>query len=161
MKKILTRLREAKERNEPLYVSRPLLNTDEFTAWAKDQGFATVTSPEKIHVTLVYSKEAAPWGGLGRESNKLTISGGTRKVEPLGDEGAVVLKFPSEALQLRNKCLRKGGCSSDYRTYKPHVTITYDQGDLKLGGVEPFQGDLVFGPEIFKPLKTDWKQTEK
>lgn len=136
----------------PLYVQRKLMNTKEFIAWAKGQGFAKVLAPEELHVTVCYSKEAMDWGKAEPAPANLTVTGGVRVVSPLGDAGAVVLKFESPDLQKRWKEFREAGASWDYESYQPHVTITYKNGDLDLSGVEPYAGRLVFGPEIYEPI---------
>jgi hypothetical protein len=136
----------------PLYVQRKLMNAKEFIAWAKSQGFAKVLAPEELHVTICYSKEAMDWGKAGNATENLTVTGGVRSVSPLGDGGAVVLKFESDDLQKRWSEFRAAGASWDYPNYTPHVTITYKNGDLDLSGIEPYTGRLVFGPEIYEPI---------
>jgi hypothetical protein len=44
----------------------------------------------------------------------------------------------------------RNGASHDFDEYQPHVTITYEGSDLDLSKVEPYRGELVFGPEIFR-----------
>jgi hypothetical protein len=48
--------------------------------------------------------------------------------------------------------------SHDFDEYQPHVTITYEGSDLDLSKVEPYRGELVFGPEIFAEVVDDWEQ---
>lgn len=150
----------------PLYVQRKLLNSDEFIRWAKAQGFKSVTSPDELHVTVTFSRQAVDWMKMGENwssdaNGNLTVNpGGARIVEPLGDKGAVVLLFTSSDLSRRNKQMRDLGASWDYEDYQPHVTITYDGADVDLDEVEPYRGKLVFGPEIFEELTDDWRPTE-
>lgn len=47
------------------------------------------------------------------------------------------------------------GASHDYDEYLPHVTVGYDP-DFAVDDVEAFQGDLVFGPEVFEKIVEDW-----
>lgn len=143
-----------------LYVSRKLLNAEEFIAWAKGQGFATTTPAEELHVTVTYSRTPVDWMKMGQtwaEDGKLTVSpGGARLVEPLGDKGAVVLMFNSSDLSWRHRDMHEAGASWDFPDYQPHVTITYAGGDVDLKKVEPYRGKLVFGPEIFAELDDGW-----
>jgi hypothetical protein len=55
--------------------------------------------------------------------------------------------------------MKRNGASFDFEEYQPHVTITYQGGDLDLSKVEPYRGKLVFGPEIFSEVVEDWEKT--
>lgn len=152
-------------RPRTLYVSRKLLNTDEFIAWAKGQGFTTTTPADELHVTICFSRAPVDWMKMGSawdgdSDGKLTVKpGGARLVEKLGDKGAVVLMFASSELSWRHEDMKRGGASFDFDEYQPHVTITYQAPDgLDLEKVEPYRGKLVFGPEIFAEVVEDWEQ---
>lgn len=150
-------------RPRSLYVSRKLLNADEFIKWAKGQGFDKTLAPDDLHVTITYSRQAVDWMEMGdnwSDNGKggLTVpAGGARIVEPLGDKGAVVLLFASSSLSWRHEDMIRKGASHDFPEYQPHVTITYEKPEgLDLSKVEPFRGKLEFGPEIFEELDADW-----
>jgi hypothetical protein len=144
----------------PLYVHRKLLNADKLIAWARKQGFKTVVDPADMHVTVAYSKKPVNWFGMGddygfyREPLRV-MPGGPRVVDQLGKEGAVVLHFWDGYLANRHRTMREAGASWDFPTYLPHVTFTYDPGEIDLAQVEPFTGELLFGPEIFEPIEQD------
>lgn len=139
-----------------LYVSRPLKNADELIEWAKAQGFKKTLPAEDMHVTVVYSKKKMDWfsvpDGVDHYRNK--YQKGDRSVEALGE--AVVLKFESPDLSARWQEFRDAGASWDYPSYMPHVSITYDPGDVDLDTIEPFTGLLEFGPEEFTEVQTGW-----
>src|SRR5205085_1772964 len=59
-------------------------------------------------------------------------------------------------LQWRHNEIVEAGASWDYSEFRPHVTITYDGADVDLAKVEPYQGELIFGPEIFETLDDSW-----
>lgn len=140
---------------EPLYVSRDLLNADEFVDWAKSKGFKNILKPEDIHITIAFSREEVDKSKLEPSLKNIKISGGKRTVSKLGDDGAIVLKFESAILHNRWKYFVENGCSWDYPTYQPHISITYDGTDLNLNKIEPYYGKLHFGPEIMKKLDLD------
>lgn len=132
-----------------LYVHRDLQNVEAFTAWAQAQGFDDVV--DDPHVTVLYSKTAVDWSEMGRGSTALVVlPGGARNIEQLGDEGAVVLRFESKALAQRHDEMVESGASHDYDEYLPHVTINLS-GVIPDGAV-PYDGELVFGPEIFETI---------
>lgn len=145
----------------PLYVSRKLLNGAELIAWAKAQGFKTTVPVDDLHVTILYSKTPVDWFGMGEpwsgdDQGRIVIRpGGPRAVEQFGHDGetAIVLRFESSDLRWRHDSMVERGASSDCDAYKPHVTFTYDPGEVDLDKVEPFEGELRFGPEIFAPLR--------
>lgn len=148
----------------PLYVHRKLLNADKLVAWARKQGFRTVVDPADMNVTVAYSKRPVNWFGMGddfgfyREPLRV-MPGGPRFVDRLGDKGAVVLHFWDGYIANRHRTMREAGASWDFPSYLPHVAFTYDPGDVDLAQVEPFTGELLFGPEIFEPIVDDWQDT--
>lgn len=148
-----------------LYVSRKLLNGADFIKWAKGQGFETTVPADELHVTVLFSRTPVDWMKMGSgwdqdADGKLKVApGGARLVEKLGDKGAVVLLFASSALSWRHEEMVRNGASHDFDEYQPHVTITYAGGDLDLSKVEPYRGELVFGPEIFAEVVEDWEQS--
>jgi hypothetical protein len=99
------------------------------------------------------------WGNVGDADDKVEIPATTRKrsVEPLGDKGAVVLKFSSNEFYDRWEDLCDFGCSWDYDDYHPHVSITYQGSSIDLTKVTPYSGRLVFGPERFSQVVDDWE----
>jgi phage-related protein (TIGR01555 family) len=161
----LALIRDAAPRS--LYVSRKLLNADAVNKWAKSQGFTTTVPADEMHVTVLYSREPVDWMQMGspwdqENDGKLRVApGGPRMLDRFGSmKDAVVLLFNSSPLSWRHEDMISKGASSDYDTYAPHVTITYDApADLDLSKVEPYQGEMVFGPEVFAEIVDDWKQS--
>ena len=149
-----------------LYVQRKLLNAGDVIKWARAQGFESTLEADDMHVTVLYSRAAVDWMKMGQswsgEAGKLTVQpGGARIVELLGDEGAVVLLFNSSELAWRHEDMVRNGASHDYPEYQPHVTITYSGAPADLSAVEPYRGELIFGPEIFEELDLDWAEKVK
>lgn len=145
-----------------LYVSRNLLNAADLMKWAKANGFKSTLSAEDMHVTVLYSRtpvdpiEMGEAWGTEADGSLIVRAGGPRALEKFG-EGAAVLQFASSSLSYRHEEMVRKGASHDYPEYLPHVTITYEAGDLDLAKIAPFTGELRFGPEIFEPLDLDWK----
>ena len=139
-----------------LYVSRPLKNTAEFRAWAKAQGFKEVLPAKDLHVTIAYSKTPVDWFAAPESfDSEMVPAGGPRAVEKLGN--AIVLRFQSRDLTKRWKQFKDAGASWDHDSYKPHISITYDADGVDLDEVEPYTGQLEFGPEKFDEIREDWK----
>ncbi len=141
-----------------LYVSRKLKNGDDVLAWARAQGFADLMPAGELHVTIAYSRTPIDWMKVGQTWNgeELKVSaGGPRLVERYGE--AVVLLFASDELRWRHQEIREAGASWDHPEYQPHVTFTWNAGDVDLAEVEPYNGPLLFGPELFEPVDEDWR----
>ena len=149
-------LRFAAEKKS-LYVSRPLKNADEFIKWAKAQGFETTESASEMHVTIAHSKKKVDWFEIPEPSSEELVvnAGGARAVVSLGNDGAVVLRFVSEALNHRHEDIKKTGVPWKWPDYEPHVTITYEPGEVDIDEVEPYDGKLVFGPEQFEEIENE------
>ena len=145
-----------------LYVSRRLLNGSAIRIWAKEQGFTSTLPASDMHVTILYSKRPMAWTDVDLDKNDLTVEGGEREAKRLGDGGeAVVLKFSSDALSERHQTFMDAGGSSDYDTYQSHITITYRGDGLDLEDVEPYTGELVFGPEVYREIRPNWEDDAK
>lgn len=153
--------RLAKVGKRTLYVSRNLRNADDFIEHFKAQGFDTVLAPEDLHVTIAFSKTKVDWDTVTDSFDEIRIPAQEdRTIKPLGDGGAVVLRFESKELTERWEQFKGMGASWDYDGYQPHVTITWKApADLDLSKVQPYTGELVFGPEVFNEIKEDWKDT--
>lgn len=146
----------------PLYVYRSLLNAGELLDWARSQGFTSTMPADELHVTIAYSKRPVNWFAMGQFSSStgevIVAPGGPRMVDRLGDGSAVALLFQSPDLQWRHREMRDAGASWDHPSYLPHVTLTYEAGDIDLSRVKPYQGRLLFGPEQFEAIQEDWHE---
>jgi len=147
-----------------LYVRRDLINQKEVSEWFKDQGVETTLTD--MHVTIAYSKKEVDWlkagdHWLGSEDGKgqlIVKAGGPRVMEQFNK--AIVMAFANTDLQYRHMSIREGaGASWDHEDYTPHVTITYNSDFLRtieLRDIRPFNGKMIFGPEIFEEIKKDF-----
>lgn len=149
-----------KVNNGPLFVKRIVENPYDIIKWAKEQGFAKNVIPRDMHVTLAYSRDAVDWPAPDDDTVVVKSHGG-REVTTLGPNGAVVLKFQSPSLSRRWADLCSKGCSYDYDEYVPHVTLTYEPGDVDLSKVEPYKGPIVFGPEVHESVADEVDHVEK
>jgi hypothetical protein len=143
-----------------LYVCRHLRNSSDVLAWARSQGLTKTLNADDLHVTIAYSKQPVDWASLKPRDNSVMVAGGPRAIEALGKEGdAVVLRFESDRLDERHQQFKDAGASWDWPEYKPHLTIAYkgEGEDIDLSSIEPFAGDLEFGPEEFAEVDEDWK----
>lgn len=144
-----------------LYVSRSVTNAAEIVKWAKAQGFKKTLKAADLHVTIAFSRDPVDWMKVGSSwsggsNGVVTVApGGARLMEKFG--AATVLLFNASELSWRHQDIKEAGASWDWPDYQPHITITYEPGDIDLSKVEPYRGRIVLGPEIFAEVDEDWK----
>ena len=137
-----------------LFVSRRVVNAKDIIAWARAQGIKQMLPASELHVTVAFSRTPVDWLEMGEdwssdERGRLHIKpGGARSFEQLGSDAQVLL-FASNDLTWRHESMVRAGASWDFDDYNPHITITL--GEVP-DNVEPYQGPIVLGPEIFEEL---------
>jgi phage-related protein (TIGR01555 family) len=137
-----------------LYIQRKVKNAAAIIAWANSQGFETTLEADDLHVTIAYSRTPIDWMKVGESwAPELKVGpGGPRLMEQFGE--ATVLLFTANELRWRHEGVIEAGGSFDYPQYQPHITISYGfEGDLSK--VQPYQGEIVLGPELFRELKLE------
>lgn len=137
-----------------LYVSRKVKNPAAILKWAHAQGFETTLAAEDLHVTVAFSRQPVDWMAVGESwSPEIKIgAGGPRLMERFG--AATVLLFTASELRWRHEAIKEAGASWDHPEYQPHITISYDDR-RPLDEIEPYQGEIVLGPEIFAEIDDD------
>ena len=143
----------------PLYAARKVLpeSAKKLVEWAHRNGFKSTLKPEDLHVTIAYSRDPVDPAQVEADENGkvLRVEGGWRRIEPLGDKGAIVLKFGNGALERRWQQYRDAGASWDWPAYTAHITITYDGAGVDLSKVKRFVGPIELGPEYTTDLDPD------
>lgn len=152
---------------QPLYVSRKLEagSAKKLLDWATRQGIPGLEPAGELHVTILYSRQPVDWFEMGGDwvndpNGRIRIApGGPRAVEKFGED-CIVLRFASNDLKWRHDSMVERGASHDFDDYAPHITIA-KSADFDVEQVtEAFQGELVFGPEIFEPIKDEVEEIE-
>jgi len=151
-----------------LYIRRDVVNKAELLRWARSVGLEQFGAIIKdLHVTIMYSKSPVDWSKAPSdwtsEDGTLTVPpGGMRMLDKLGVGGSVVaLLFTAEQLSWRHCSIKEQmGCSWDWEYYQPHITFVYGPDNQPidfevLRKIEPYHGEILFGPEIWEEAKTD------
>ena len=144
---------------KPLYVHRPVINSVQVIAWAKEQGFKTTLPADDLHVTVCFSREPMDWMAAGDNFDDLRASGGVRRLRRFGE--AIVLTFENADLERRHQQFADCGASWDHDGYHPHVTISYDPDFVIKKRMAAYDGPIELGPEVYEPVKEDWKDDIK
>ncbi|WP_107327479.1 anti-CBASS protein Acb1 family protein [Agrobacterium pusense] len=142
-----------------LYVSRKVVNAADLIAWAKRQGFKTTLPADELHVTIAYSRTPIDWMKVGESwAGELKVAaGGPRLMERFGE--ARVLLFKAAELDWRHENIKAAGASWDHPEYQSHISISYSDDSPDLSTVEPYQGEIILGPEIFSEIREDWAES--
>lgn len=147
-----------------LYLRRDVLNAEEIIAWYKGQGLKQVYDAESMHVTIIYSKAPVDWMKIGEpwESILEVNAGGPRLHETFGDGASVLaLLFSSRELDYRHRAAIEAGATHDY-DYQSHISITLEAEEIDPKSIEPWQGKIVLGPEIYQEISSgDWREKVK
>lgn len=149
-----------------LFVSRPLTtgSAQRLHEWAVAQGIKNVVPPELMHVTQVHSKTAVDTETFKPQQTLLDVPADQRWLSQLGKGNALVLFFSSPELQQRFKEAEAAGATWDFKSYMPHITLSYDTDavDAHQYGMDPAPDfPLQLGPEEFKASNDNWVQENK
>lgn len=144
-----------------LYVSRPVLNGKEIQEHYLNQGFEETTSPDKMHVTICYSKDPVDWNNIHRAvQDEIHIHPSEDRHHRIfgtqDNAGAHVLEFSEAALADRHDFMRSMGASFDYDSYRPHVTVYYGDPGIGADKIIPWKGPIHLGKEQFEEIDPDW-----
>lgn len=142
-------------------MSRKVVNAADLIEWAKGQGFKTTLPADDLHVTIAYSRDPVDWMKVGESwAGELKVAaGGPRLMERFGE--ARVLLFKAAELDWRHENIKAAGASWDHPKYQSHITISYDPESPDLESIEPYQGEIILGPELFAEVKEDWSENLK
>lgn len=91
-------------------------------------GLTERVDPSTYHITIIYSRTPVPsaeqYAGYGEEQ-PARVTG--YEVFPTKNDGkCLVMRLECPFAELLNKQLTAEGATSDYDSYKPHLTIAYD-----------------------------------
>ena len=141
-----------------LYIHRKVLNASEIIRWAKAQGFKTTLPSDDMHVTIAFSRAPVDWMEVGQSwQDRLEVpAGGARLMEQFGDARALL--FASDELKWRHERIKDAGAEWDHPEYQPHITISYEPDAPDIAEIEPYQGPIILGPEIFQEVKENWQE---
>ena len=73
----------------------------------------------------------------------------------------LVIKFSCPELEQRWKDCCDMGAEWDYDEFRPHITLSYDAGDIDLDSFPPFEGPINMVKEVSSPLDSDYEEDHK
>lgn len=115
-----------------------------------------------FHTTLIYSKVGGipiPEDYDSSEHTNLVETDVYSEIWNTKDGRTLVLLFPHTYLEEKHKMLMdKYGYNFDYDEYKPHITLSYDIGDLDISINEQIPMEITNG--YYEPLNENYIDTD-
>lgn len=129
-----------------LYCSRSVENFEDIISWAKSQNIPNIIPANEFHVTVAYSKSMVDHDDIDPKNNMVYLPPRKRKLAKFGS--CIVLLLTSTYLDERWEYYIKKGCSWDFDTYNPHITISYEGGDFDINNIKAYSGEIILNEEI-------------
>jgi len=120
---------------------------------------------EKLHITLLYSKKPCPNYKAARDIYPITAKSDrfdiwtSTHIE--GNPNCLVLKIDCPEIKERNQTLMtEHEATSDFPDYKPHLTFSYDAGDIKVDDLPEFNNEIILIREYKEDLRAEYKKDD-
>lgn len=141
---------------------------DSLQDYIKENDIPNPIAASKMHTTVLYSRKycpdykpqgeiSPPWIGTP-DGLEVWETKGKLRDEPT--KRCLVLKFKCDKLSQRHKDLMKEhDATYDFPDYKPHITLSYDIGDMdekELPDVSKFLSKIKIVSEYGEDLDLDW-----
>jgi hypothetical protein len=167
------RLDELMEKNQPdgtyagAYFTKATV--DGVTKFGKENNIPNMISPSKLHCTILYSRKYLPeYKACGKYEKPLVGKPvefdiwKTSPSDPKEDKtNCLVLKFECDDLVARHKDLMKEhGATFDYDEYRPHLTLSYNVGDLNIKDLPMYDGPIEIEEEYQEDLDLNWAKSK-
>jgi len=131
---------------------------------ANDETIPNAVPPEKLHTTITYSKDndVKDYSVDGQLQKPICAKIDSFDVFPSQEgKNCLVAKLDCpDCIDKHNKT-RELGASYDYDDYIPHITLSYDAGDVDMDKLEnltkKYRGMEIYADEEYdEPLKNNW-----
>lgn len=129
-------------------------------AFGKTHKIANQLTNDDFHSTLLYSRKHLPNYEPAGDYQQPMIGTPTQwDVWPSNPDedgntrNILVLQYSCPPLyQRHHELMQKHGATYDFDTYKPHITISYDAGDINVDKLPLFDGDIEIVSEYMEEL---------
>lgn len=133
--------------------------------WAKKNEIPNRVPHEKMHCTLLFSKKHCPdYEPKGELDPPIEVKPKHLTVFDSRDRGKKVLVVELDAPEFTKRhkeLMKEHGATYDFPEYKPHVTLSYDMGDLDIDTLPDISKDiptLEAIEEFGEDLVEDWNE---
>ena len=131
-------------------------------AYQYDNDIPKPLNPDEFHSTVMFSQKYVPdFKTLGEIPNwEGTFS--EFDVFPSDDDRALVLKYECHELKDRwQKIIDKYGATWDHKDFIPHITLSYNIGDMDIDNLPPYEGPIIIVCEYSNDLDLGWSEERK
>jgi len=120
--------------------------------------------PEKFHVTILYSRKPCPeYEPAGKYPAPIAADFlawdlfPSQKDKDGNHSNCLVMKINSPELRARHRYLMdKHGATFDFDEYIPHLTLSYNAGDVLLEALPEFVEPIIITREYYQPIDLSW-----
>ncbi len=120
--------------------------------------------PDKVHTTLLYSRKHLPnYKPAGPISLTCHPKGFTvfqTRGEGPSTKALVLLLDCPELVKRHKELMAEHGATYDFPTYEPHITFSYDLGDIDYTKLPAFTTPLHAVEEYAEDLDLNWATTK-
>lgn len=155
LKNVLNAATALVQKRAGLYISRPIVNAQRWYDWAVKAGIPSPVPPERMHVTIVYSRvdvKCKPMMDTVEQAADRCV------IQRMGADGSVLVVLWDDCyLSDRHYFLRYHGATSDWAGFRVHMTLSYAAGDFEIPDemLAQMPEMIVLGPEVHAPLNED------
>lgn len=139
--------------------------------YMSDNNLPNSVRPDKLHTTLLYSRKYLPnYKAAGKLEHFLSGKPigfevwPTRPTDGSKPGRCLVLRYDSPELEKRHEQLMKEhDATYDFPDYKPHITLSYDIGDLdekKFPDIKKYLKEITIVEEYREDLDLDWAKNK-
>lgn len=136
--------------------------TEALKAYQYDNNIPNPLSPDEFHSTVMFSKKYIPtFVTLGQIDN---WDGRFTKwdIFPSEEENALVLKYDCWQLSERfDKIMSEYDATWEHETFIPHITLSYNVGDLDIKKLPKYDGPIIIIEEFNDDLDLGWADERK
>lgn len=168
--KLQTLLEEDHKKGTYAGVRYDKATTDAIAKYIKENNIPNAIKPDKIHTTLLYSRKHCPNyipGGMYKtpiiaKPKDFVVWQTSPTSGP--KTRCLVLKLESpELVKRHNELMKEHEASYDYDEYQPHVTLSYDIGDIEIDDLPDIRStlkQLSVVEEYGEELDLDWAKSK-
>lgn len=134
------------------YVSRPVLNREDWAKWAEKFGVPNPLGVDALHVTIIASLVAV---SCKPQTNIIQVYSNDMSWTFLGPDASVLaVTWCDWCLSDRCYQLQSFGAVSSWPEYRPHMSISMDAKGFELSddALAAMPPSIILGPEVFGPF---------
>ena len=131
-------------------------------AYQYDNQIPVPLTSDEFHSTVMFSRNYVPdfqtLGEIPKWEGMFTKWGSF----PSDDESALVLKYDCWQLKERfQEIMKKYDATWDHKDFTPHITLSYNVGDLDISKLPDYDGPIIIIEEYNNDLDIGWSEERK